>query len=303
MMRVTIMSALLATVSLPAFALQIPPPGPDDPHMRQVAYNPMNRTQVIGEIGRETTLSFGPKEEILRVVFGQDPNGADIWQGPGKEEAGSKSYQNNLPLWPMKTDATNLQVTTQLPDGSQRIYQFALSAVKPLPDGSDDPIATFGLTFTYPDDARKAAVAAAQARNRVVADQKVKARLVTDIFYGKRNWNYVARPNEAWRFAGWPKPQVSDNGEVTAFRFEGNVESPAIYIVDSPKCGPGGHERLAAFTDQDDLKIVKQTAQHFRLRLSDGVMEVCNLAWNPVGQVPATGTTSPDVVREVVTDR
>jgi type IV secretion system protein VirB9 len=269
--------------------------------MRQVAYNPLNRTQLVGEIGRETTITFGSEEQIVRVVFGQNPND-EIWDGPAAKEGGG-SLRNNLPLWPMKTDATNLQVTTQLPDGSQRIYQFALSAVKPAADGSDDSSAIFGLIFTYPAEAHKAAIAEARARQVTIAATKAKARLASDVFYGTRNWSYVARPNKAWREAGWPKPEVSDNGEVTAFRFDGNVPSPAIYVVDTPKCGPGGHKRLAPFTDQGDLKVIKETDQHFRLRLGDAVMEVCNKAWNPVGQVPGTGTTSPDVVREVVSKR
>lgn len=310
MMRRALLAALLASVSVPALALDQPKPGTADPHMVQVPYNPLNRTQLVGELQRQTTITFGTDEQIIRVVFGQGEDAKDeLWEGPDpKELGGNNGLKNNLPLWPLKTAPTNLQVTTLLPDGNQRVYQFALSAVSPGPNGEDDPDAIFGLSFTYPIQAHQAAVAAWKARQAEQNARTAHDRLATDVFYGVRNWSYVARPNKAWREAGWPQPEVSDNGNVTAFRFEGNVPTPAIYITDAPVfvdgklvCGPGGNESLAPFGDKDDLKVVQKTAQHFRLRLGEAVMEVCNVNWDHgVGQNPGTGTTSPNVIREVV---
>jgi type IV secretion system protein VirB9 len=285
-------------------ALSVPPPGAADRHIRTVAYDQFNRTVLVGEIGRETTVTFAQNERIGRVVFGQPE--AELWDGPDPKDIKEQPLQNNLPLWPLKIGATNMQVTTSLPDGSQRIYQFALFAKAPDTDGQDDPDVTFGLIFTYPEAVKQEAAAAWKAKKEAAgaASSKAtaKARLAVDVFYGERNWSYVARPNKAWVAQAWPKPEVSDNGQLTAFLFKGNVAEPAIYIADNPECGPGGVERLAPFADQSGMKIVQTTAQHFRLRLGDAVMEVCNRAWDSgVGQNPGTGTTSPNVTREVVT--
>jgi type IV secretion system protein VirB9 len=300
-MRVTILAAVLSAGVGPAMALSVPPPGAADPHIRQVPYDQLNRTVLIGEIGRETTITFGAGERIGRVVFGQPD--AELWAGPDPKDVKDQALQNNLPLWPLKIGATNMQVTTTLPDGAQRIYQFALYAKVPDSDGRDDPDVTFGLIFTYPQMVKQEAVAAWKARKADAEKQAAKARLAVDVFYGARNWSYVARPSKAWVANAWPKPEVSDNGQLTAFLFQGNVAEPAIYIVDTPACGPGGHERLAPFADQGALKVVQTTAQHFRLRLGDAVMEVCNRNFDPVGQNPGTGTTSPGVIREVVTTK
>ena len=174
-----------------------------------------------------------------------------------------------------------------------------------MPDsaGGDDPDVVFGLIFTYPQQAKQQAIEAWKARKADADAAKAKARLAVDLFYGQRNWSYVARPNEVWVASAWPKPEVSDNGQLTAFLFQGNVVEPAIYIVDTPACGPGGHERLASFANQNGLKVIQTTAQHFRLRIGDAVMEVCNRNYDPVGQNPGTGTTTPNVVREVVTSK
>jgi type IV secretion system protein VirB9 len=297
-MRVAILTIAVCVGIGPAMALSVPPPGAADPHIRTVPYDQMNRTVLVGEIGRETTITFGAGERIGRVVFGQPD--AELWVGPDPKDVKDQALQNNLPLWPLKIGSTNMQVTTALPDGSQRIYQFALFAKVPDSNGGDDPDVTFGLIFTYPQVVRQEAVTAWKARKAEADKAAAKARLAVDVFYGERNWSYVARPNKTWVANAWPKPDVSDNGQLTAFRFQGNVAEPAIYIVDTPLCGPGGHERLAPFADQDGLKVIQATAQHFRLRLGDAVMEVCNLNFDPVGQNPGTGTTTPNVTRQVI---
>lgn len=291
--------AVLSAGVTNAMALNVPPPGQTDRHIRTVPYDQMNRVALVGEVGRETTVTFGAEERIGRVVFGQPE--AELWEGPDPKDVQAQSLRNNLPLWPKKIGSTNMQVTTVLSDGSQRIYQFALYSKTPDTDGNDDPDVTFGLIFTYPQVVKQEAVAAWRAAKAETDKTKAHARMAVDVFYGERNWSYVARPSKAWVANSWPKPEVSDNGQLTAFLFQGNVPEPAIYIVDTPECGPGGHERLAPFADQAGMKVVQTTSQHFRLRIGDAVMEVCNKKFDPIGQNPGTGTTSPSVVREVVT--
>lgn len=292
-MRTTSLAVLIAlcATTTSVLALDAPPPGKLDPHIRTVAYSPYDRTLIVGVIGRSTTITFSPMERIKRVTFGsEDPP----WEGPDPSKVGSAPLENNLPLWPLKTGRSNMQVITLLPNGDERLYQFAL-VVRDAPTGDDDdPAATYGLIFTYPGDAHRAAVQATRAR-QADAQQKIAAeRLSTDYRYGDRNWHYVAQGKDR----GIAPLEVSDNGELTAFRFPGNTQVPAIYVVDST-----GAERIASFEMQGDVMVVQTTAAHFRLRLGEQVLEVYNRDYDPVGQNPGTGTTSPDVVRRVVSSR
>lgn len=292
------LTALMVCTALPAYALDAPKPGDADPHIRQVSYNPLNRTKLVGQVGRQTTITFCKGEQVARIVLGQgDAAENELWSGPSDEKMNAQPLQNNLPLWPIKIDATNLQVTTVLPDQTQRIYQFALSA-KPA-GNTDDPDAVYGLIFQCPQEVQAAKAAVWRETQAKRKKEQIAEKLAVDIFYGNRNWKYTGVANKAWRESGWPRPEVSDNGMVTAFSFKGMVPSPAIYIVDQPKCTSEGNEQLAPWSAQGDLKIIPSIAQHFRLRLGNAVMEVCNEGWNSVGSDPGTGTTSPEIIREV----
>ena len=292
-MRTSSLATLLAlcAVTAPAHALDAPSPGKLDAHIRTVAYTPYDRTLIVGVIGRSTTITFGPTERIERVTFGsEDPP----WEGPDPSKVGNAPLRNNLPLWPLKTGRSNMQVTTLLPNGDERLYQFAL-VVHDAPTGDDDdPAATYGLIFTYPQDVRRAALQAARARQADQQQRIAAEQLATDYWYGDRNWHYIAQGKDK----GIAPLEVSDNGELTAFRFPGNTEVPAIYVVDAT-----GAERLAPFEMKDDVVVVQTTAAHFRLRLGEQVLEIYNRGYDPIGQNPGTGTTSPDVVRKVVSSR
>jgi len=53
-------------------------------------------------------------------------------------------------------------------------------------------------------------------------------------------------------------------------------------------------------SQQGHMQIVNTTAEWFRLRLGrEAVMDIHNLKWSPNRPDPATGTTSPDVIRTV----
>jgi type IV secretory pathway VirB9-like protein len=65
--------------------------------------------------------------------------------------------------------------------------------------------------------------------------------------------------------------------------------------------GNDAAEQAINTTIVDDLIIAQRTAAHFRIRSGDEVVEIYNCGWNPIGANPGTGTTSPDVVRRVIT--
>ena len=63
---------------------------------------------------------------------------------------------------------------------------------------------------------------------------------------------------------------------------------------------PPGQERVPAITTDNGMQVINGTAEWFRLRLGPAVMDIHNLNWNAEKNDPKTGTTSPDVIRQVL---
>ncbi len=270
---------LLASCALagPALAVQDPRAGRFDARVRTVPYNPANVVRVIGGTFASTEIIFAVGETITQVAIGD----ADGWLA---QPAG-----NLLFLKPSEVRApTNAQVVTRRPDGSFRSYQFELVAHAAAGQQPAEG-AQFAVTFAYPDDARQAVVAERAKAAAGADEQLAQSRLAVDLFYGPRNWRYTAQG------AGAIQPlEVSDNGRLTAFRFPGNQTLPTIYTV-----APDGQETIVPYTMRDDLAVVSTTAREFRLRYGNDVLRVFNLSFDPIGQNPGTGTTTPEIQRSV----
>jgi len=280
-------SAAAPGVSCSAWALNVPAAGGEDPHVRVTSYSPYQRVRIVGVMNHTTSITYAPSEHIVRLTLGSDKD----WQGPDASKLSAAPLRNNLPLWPLRVGRTNMQVTTALPDGSERLYQYDLVVHDDPGAQGDDPDAVYGLIYTYPRDARATTVAEARVRKLAVQKQTTENRLATDFFYGDRNWRYTAHGKDRWL----APDEVSDNGRLTAFRFAGNREVPAVYIV-----GQDHSEQVAPFAMKAELLVVQSTACHFRLRLGLAVLEVYNHGdCSGHGENPGTGTTSPDVVREL----
>lgn len=88
--------------------------------------------------------------------------------------------------------------------------------------------------------------------------------------------------------------EVSDNGQVTTFRFPGNTPVPSFFIVT-----PDGTERSVNAAADGDLVVVPMTAREFRLRSGDQVVCLKNERYDAIGKNYGTGTTSPDVIRQI----
>lgn len=279
-----------------AWAQEIPRPGGRDPTMRTQPYRSDSRIQIVGTMRRSTTITFGAEESVVQVIFGDD----EIWEGPDPTSIGSRSLRNHLPLWPKKPGRTNIQVITAQRGKPDRIYHFVTVVRETPPDGADDPEATYGLTFTYPDDRRAEAQATARAtastrRAEAQRQDEMRAsdRLQTArVFRGElTNWRYIARGD----FSLAPT-EVADDGRETALRFPGNRQVPAIFVI-----GDDGTEQATPFvmTRDGELLVVQRTAREFRLRLGGAVLQIYNVGFDPVGSNPGTGTNRPDVVREL----
>lgn len=278
-MRRSTVLALFASCVLasPALGVQTPRAGRYDARVRVVAYNPMNVVRVIGGTFASTEIMFAPGETITQVAIGD----ADGWL--------AAPTGNLLFLKPTEVRApTNAQVVTKRPDGSVRSYQFELVAHAGTVDHPAEG-AQFAINFTYPDDARQEAAEADRKRQASADELVAQNRLAVDFYYGPRNWRYTAQGSTAIQPLA-----VSDNGRLTAFRFPGNMTLPTIYTV-----GPDGQEGIVPYTMHGDLAVVATTAREFRLRYGQDVLRVFNLAFNPIGQNPGTGTTDGSIVRTV----
>jgi type IV secretion system protein VirB9 len=312
-----LLAAGLICAATSAHALQHPQPAVPldkggDPHVRVAHYSPADPVLLVGVVGRPVTITFAPNESIANVNLDEGYNGPDgkpveaPWNGPSDDAQQRQPIGHILPLWPVRTGRSNAQVITKTDDKVERVYQFVLVALPAQPDDCfdpkspndipdcDDPKVIYGLSFTYPPEKPKAdPQAQAAAAERWKAQQKLAAeeRLKTDIFYGTRNWKYVAKGEKAAQASLVPD-QISDNSAVTGMLFLGNRKVPAIYIVD-----PDGTERQVTPSPDKDLLVVQETARHWRLRAGSQVVDLYNTGYDPIGANPYTGTTSPEVLR------
>lgn len=279
-MRVPLLAAMLAVASVPigpALALQEPQAGARDPRVRTVVYDEMNVVRVVGTVLASTQVVFGSEEEIAHIAVGD----STAWQ--------VAPAANLLFLKPTELRGpTNMQVVTRRREGERRSYQFELRAREGAVT-RDAGEAMFKVVFRYPEDERRAAAVRAAEARAAASAQVARDRLEVDHFYGPRNWRYSAQGSAAIEAV-----EVSDNGRLTAFRFPGNAEIPAIYAV-----APDGAEAIVPRTVRGELVLVHATSGQFRLRRGSEVLCVFNHAYDPVGQNPATGTITPEVSRGV----
>jgi len=269
----TILALLASTVLVsPVMAEEDPHPGAHDTRVQYVTYDPTNVVEVVATDLHSTMIQFGADETVDVVAIGDQT--AWAWN----------KVRNLLFIKPSISPArpSNMQVITLRKDGTQRVYQFDLRGQSA---GAASPV--FGINFSYPGDIAAARKKAADERAADAEADTAKQRLLADYYYGDRNWRYVARGSYAIQPA-----EVSDNGETTAFRFPGNTPMPAIYRI-----MPDGREQIASASTEGEIAVVHGTSAAWRLRMGGEVCDIWNVGFNPVGQNPRTGTTSPDVVR------
>lgn len=107
------MKAVILLLSLALIAARLPEPGPVDPHIQTVPYQPDEIVELRGALGWQITVEFGADERIETVSIGD----ALAWQVTPNKRA------SNLFLKPLvKNAVTNMTVVTD-----KRRYTFALS--------------------------------------------------------------------------------------------------------------------------------------------------------------------------------
>jgi type IV secretion system protein VirB9 len=293
-------------------------------HMRVWDYQPNIRYRIINTVGRSTAIQYASDEQIVRIVFG---DAGATWEGPDPEEAQRAPMRNTVVLAPIKRGYTSIQVITRSAIKGDRIYQYA-AVSRELPEECstkeecDDPESIYGITYNYPQDeeAKKREAAKAEAERkrlqyeaeaplREMRAQQVKAeaataRLRTEPFMGGacRNVHYDAVANEAGRRMLIPDA-VSDNGQETHIRFNGNRETPVFLSVQRDEKGkPVETPIQPTLSGISGVSILPGVYQTIRLRIGEprnAVVELRNKKYNPAGCNPGTGTTSTTVARNL----
>ena len=191
MRRALPLAFALTLLAAPAVAV-VPRPGPGDPRIHVVDYDPSAVVELRGALGYQMSIEFDPLEKIENVAIGDSLG----WQVTPNRRA------NIIFLKPMSNGpATNMSVVT-----NARRYNFQLS-VRPRSASRSVP---FTVRFLYPPPAFVAVVPPPpppppQERNRDYSYQGSAKTLPLRIF---------------------------DDGEATYFTFKAQEDMPAIYAVD-----------------------------------------------------------------------
>ncbi|TAU38070.1 P-type conjugative transfer protein VirB9 [Rhizobium leguminosarum] len=276
--RILIALTMVAGLSTPALALDIPRGASQDSRVRFIDYQPYNITKIVGTLRSSVQIEFAADEEIAHVALGNSvawevaPTGNILFLKP----------RENQPV-------TNISVVTTRRDGSTRSYQMELTVRDGTVEAGQNTY--FYVKYRYPDDEAERRRLDAAARAQAAQAGEADKVLALHEAYGPRNWRYSAQGSAAL------EPQaVYDNGKVTTFAFAGNQEMPAIYMENSD-----GSESLVPKSVDNNLVLVHAISRKFILRRGGDVLCVFNEAYDRIGINPDTNTTSPSVERVVKT--
>lgn len=248
--------AALAVLLMPSAGLSEvrPTPGPEDPRIRSVLYDPDQVVLLEGVLGYATTVEFAPGEKIENVSIGDSLG----WQITPNRRA------NLLFIKPVdKASPTDMTVVTNL-----RRYSFDLRVVEP--HGRRKPDVTIELRFDYPEPAQAMVVAVAPSEPKA-PDKPLVA-------------------NKAYSFKGVLRglpTTVFDDGQATYFQFDADTDYPAIFAVDDD-----GKEAVVNISYRDGYMVVDRLAGAFVLRRGAEVTRVINSGYKGRGPSPTAQGSS-----------
>jgi type IV secretion system protein VirB9 len=259
MLRVVLCSLLLLAGTI-ALAADAQGRMGADGRIRHVVYDPDEVVTIEAVVGVATHIVLEPGETYLTHAFGD----GKAWDFAVKG--------NHCFLKAVATDAdSNLTIVTD-----RRSYHFSLRLTT-APGASP----TFELIFQYPDrDARRKREDGAR---RAVEEGFASRSGPTNLDY-TMSGDFDLAPVNAW-----------DDGEFTYFKFPGNRDLPAIYLVD-----PDGQESIVnrhSTGASSDVIVVHRVAQRWVLRLGARALAIWNDAFDPAGRANTSRTASPDVNR------
>lgn len=320
MKRLLLAATCLAAA--PALALETPKPcSAADQRIRCIAYNPADIVQLLGTAGGALTVEFSAEETIVNASASDnglmEGEGASARRGVLIATDSSPTADRNLqmarqanflflkPLGPLQPQP--ITVLTRREDGKMRRYTFQLEtragAMTP-----DQASAFYAVRFSYPTDEAAARRARWAAQRETQLAQVAAARLRQNTLAGEtvRNARYQGQATPEARTALAPtstgrEPAIWDDGQRTFLRYPGNRRVPMVYQV----LADGRESLVGQSADADPTTggtLVTLHGVFPSLKIRDGRAVLCivNLGWDGGrGRNPGTGTTSPDVIREL----
>ena len=231
-----------------------------DRRIRYVDYDADEVVTIEAVVGVVTHIVLEPGESYVTHAFGD----GKAWDFAVKG--------NHCFLKAVAANAdSNLTIVTD-----RRSYHFSLK----LAAVADAP-ATFELAFRYPDsDARKRRD---ETHRRGLEEGFERRSRPVNLAYTMSGDLDIA-PVNAW-----------DDSDFTYFKFPGNRDLPAIYMVD-PEGGESIVNRHSAGS-ANEIVVVHKVAARWALRLGTRALAVWNDAYDAEGRRNVTRTSSPDVKR------
>jgi type IV secretion system protein VirB9 len=225
-----------------AYAQSEPAPGPLDPRIRTIAYDPDQVVQLKGWFGFQQMIEFAPDERIENVSIGD----ALGWQVTPNKRA------NMLFLKPIDRSAvTNMTVVT-----NQRRYAFDLTVAT---ERARPAAMAYVVRFRYPQTGPVQVIDVAPPAP--VAESPV----------APENWNF------AYTYTGSKEilpAKVFDDGRSTFFSWPAATSVPGIFAA-----APEGGESLVNYAVRGQYLVVDQISPRFVLRSGKSVTQVVNTAY------------------------
>lgn len=298
-----------------AFAMQEPAPSQQDSRIRTAPYSPSNVIHITSTDLNPVQIVLQDGEEVASFAGLQVATAAKPADMANVHDWFIRWSGNSIVLQPLKAEKQSLLfVDTKAPDGTMRHYRFQIDTRDDPP--GDDPAEYVAVNMVYPsviaaqrraaweaDAPIRAQRQAARERKRQAAEAEWRLKKTGLPYALGRNWRYEAQNIDAKdtscnvigpeHAAG-----ISDDGLQTRLLFAPHADMPVPYVLDQD-----GKESVVQHSQSetaDGLVMTLHTVvSKVILRRGDRVCAFTNLAYDPVGHQPGTGTVSPDVIREV----
>lgn len=243
-------------------ALDTPNYSRADKRIQMTPYNAHDVVLIKAAVGRAVHIRLSDNEKVLDMASGN----SEAWE--------FKDVVNNIYLKPRLDNAnTNLVVTTD-----KRVYSFELKVVK----AKQNP--TYRLTFSYPDDIKAADLK--RFRENYVNNAFKVAPVIA-------NTNYTMMQGKN---SDAIKPIAAfDDGTFTYVRFARGQDMPVIF-----KLADNGEEEIINSSVKGDYIVLHGIYKTMMIRGNSTVIGLYNEAFDGGALGTGTGTSSPDIQREVI---
>lgn len=232
---------LCAFMAMQSFAAQVPQPSPVDPRIRTVMYNPREVVTITGHIGYQMVIQFSPLERIENISLGD----SQAWQVTPNRKA------NLLFLKPIdRIPGTNMTIITNM-----RHYNFELIVSNATTIDKKNQV--YDIQFVYFNDEFSTNQSLSPLEEPEANDVPAP-----------ENWNF------SYSYTGSKANipvRVFDDGKYTYFRWNDDVETPAIFTADED-----GNESLVNYITKGNYFVVQKIARNFVLRNSKNVTYIHN---------------------------